>query len=490
MTARTSRTALLATALLAAGAAPADGATPPDALWYAVMMDDAKVGYRKQTRTVADGKVTSTADVTMTVIRSGTRLKIRIAETVIETPDGEPLSFRVSQDLGILATTTEGRIRDGQLTLTATHGGRKTTRTMAWPEGALLSEGLRQLQQRKGLKPGTTYTASIFDISASAAREVSFHVGEKKTLDLFGRVVELTEVTATRQTQFGKITTVRYVDESFTSLKATVPALGMNMVMVACPKPVALAADNPPDLLKRVTVACPEPDDDPRSAGAVTFRLRPSGKRKLALPETDSQRIETRDDGAVVVTVRPVAAPDGVAPGYDGDGERAQAALKPSQYVESDAETVVALSREAVGDATDAAEAARRIETFVRTHIKAKTLSVGYASAAEVAEAREGDCTEHAVLTAGLCRAAGMPAEVVSGVVYVPRFGGREHVLIPHAWCRVLIGETWVGLDAAFADGVDAARIALAGGNGDPDSFFDMLPTLGYFDVVEMTLGE
>jgi transglutaminase-like putative cysteine protease len=70
----------------------------------------------------------------------------------------------------------------------------------------------------------------------------------------------------------------------------------------------------------------------------------------------------------------------------------------------------VDLAHKAVGDAKDAAQAARRIESFVARYIDNKSMSVGYASAAEVVESRQGDCSEFAVLTAALCRAVGIPA--------------------------------------------------------------------------------
>ena len=66
-----------------------------------------------------------------------------------------------------------------------------------------------------------------------------------------------------------------------------------------------------------------------------------------------------------------------------------------------------ALAREAVGKAQDPAEQALAIESFVHEALTQKDFSTAFATAAEVARSRSGDCTEHAVLTAALCRAQG-----------------------------------------------------------------------------------
>ena len=50
--------------------------------------------------------------------------------------------------------------------------------------------------------------------------------------------------------------------------------------------------------------------------------------------------------------------------------------------------------------------------------MKKKNLSVGLATAKEVARTLAGDCTEHAVLAAALGRAAGIPTKVATGLVY------------------------------------------------------------------------
>jgi transglutaminase-like putative cysteine protease len=152
---------------------------------------------------------------------------------------------------------------------------------------------------------------------------------------------------------------------------------------------------------------------------------------------------------------------------------------------------IIFLARQAVGDSKNAVEAARRIESFVAEYITEKDFSVGYATAAEVAVSRQGDCSEHAVLTAAMCRAVGIPARVVSGLLYVEEFAGRRNVFGGHAWNQVYVGNKWVDLDASKATrGFGPGYITLAVGNGDPADFFGMVSTLGYFKIEKITINQ
>ena len=74
----------------------------------------------------------------------------------------------------------------------------------------------------------------------------------------------------------------------------------------------------------------------------------------------------------------------------------------------------------------------------------------GWDLASTVATRREGDCTEHAVLTAALARLLGQPARVVVGIALISR--DTEHQAYGHAWVEMLENGKWVVADAALRD--------------------------------------
>ena len=461
----------------------------PKVEYLAVLVGGKKLGYVKHTRAVAGGKVTTSQEMVLTMKRLNTAMTIKQSEGATETAAGKPLSFRSVQELGIMAQTMEGTVKpDGAVEVTVASGETKKKMTMPWPEGALLPEGLRLLSARKGLKKGTTYTAKAFMSSMLKAMDVAIRVGDTKDVDLLGRVVSLTEVQTVMTAPTGRIESTSYVDKDLNALKTVVPMMGMQLEMIVCGKAVAMSESETLDFFDKLLVASPKPLTDVRSARSIRYTVQPTGKNaRLVFLSSPSQKVAREADGGFAVTVTPVSPAKGVAFPYKGSDAAAAAAMKPTRFLQCRAKEVVDLARAAVGKVTDAAEAARRIESFVGRHINNKNLSVGYATALEVAKSKQGDCSEHAVLAAAMCRAVGIPAQVVTGLAHVKRLGDRSDVFVPHAWFRVYLGGKWIDYDAALR-AYDAGHIALAAGDGDPEDFFGVINTLGYFKIAAVSV--
>ena len=145
--------------------------------------------------------------------------------------------------------------------------------------------------------------------------------------------------------------------------------------------------------------------------------------------------------------------------------------------MQSESPEVVALARRAAGDASTDLQRMRRLRSFLSDYIDAKGLDVGYASALETVSTRRGDCTEHAVLLTAMARALGIPARVVTGIVYAERMGGATRVFVPHAWTQAWINNRWVSFDSAQRR-FDSTHIALGTGNGEPWRFFSAINAL------------
>jgi hypothetical protein len=468
--------------------------------YYALFMEGKKVGHAIRTRAVLADKVTTIDDVNMTISRLGAAVTITMTETSVETPDGKPLRFTSLQQLGTMTMMKVAGTIDpnGTARLTSTSMGKDSNSTMPWPTGAVMSEGLRLASVKAGLKPGTEYEVNVFSPGLMVPVATKVVVGPKKDVDLLGRVVKLTQMTTTLNLPgTGPIATQSYVDDNVRSLKDQIPIAGLIVEMVSCTREFAMSDNDVLDLIDKMFVKSPQPIEDVHSTVSITYRLAPVAGADLRFPSTDNQKIAgVRVDGRIYLVVEPVSAPAGGQFPYQGDDPALLEALKPTRFLQSDRKEIVELARKAVGNTKDPAEAARRIESFVSEYIENRSLSVGYASAAEVAESRQGDCSEFAVLTAALCRAVGIPAQVVVGVAYVEDFMGIEG-FGGHAWAQAYLGGDqqgrggkWVGLDAAFKGsgrgGYDAGHIALAVGNGDPADFFNMATTLGQFKIEKL----
>ena len=465
--------------------------------YFAVFLSGQKAGHAKLTRMVDGDKVVTTENLKLTVSRANIPVTMKVTETCIETIDGKPLGFQVNQDFSLMQMRLEGQIEGNTLHITTEAMGGNQETSMPWPEGALMAEGIRLLSLEKGLAQGTTYDAKLYSPGGMQAVDVTLTVGEKENVDLLGRVVPLTKVTTLMKLAgAGEMKATSYVDDKLELYKNVMPAMGLEIEMVACSMEFALSEDSVVDIVNKMFIKSPQTFEKLDKIDSITYELKPNDANStVVIPASDNQTVTVREDGVISVTVTPLKKKRGDQPlPYAGEDPKALEALKPNRYVQSDDPLISELAKQAIGDSKDAYEAAKKIETFVANHIENKGLSVGYASASEVAQSRQGDCTEFSVLTAAMCQAAGIPARVVMGVAYIGEFAGLTDQFGGHAWTEVFIEGQWVGLDASFKSsglgGYDAGHIMLASGSGEPETFFSLVGSMGLFTIEKATVNE
>jgi len=260
--------------------------------------------------------------------------------------------------------------------------------------------------------------------------------------------------------------------------------MGMTMEMIDCPKEFALAPDDTFDFLAKLTLSSPRPLSPAELAGPMSYTLVPQKDTPLNIPADDCQTVRTDPDGKIIVTVRPAAMPAGCKLPYKGSDPAALTALESTEYIQCADKQIRDLAKQAVGGTTDTAKASAQIESFVDGYITQKDLSVGYASALEVARSRQGDCSEHALLTAAICRAAGIPARVVAGIVYADVILGKQNAFGAHLWTQVYLDGKWYSLDATRStSGFSSGHIALVYCDGNPTDFYALVNRLGCFVI-------
>ena len=459
--------------------------------YFAAFMDGKKMGYVTHTRTEENSRVINSEHVIFTIKRADVAMTISVKETYIETPQGKPLGFESMQYLGALGMTVKGikNTTDPNFTVTITTGQNTQKRIIEWPEGALMAEGAERISRQKGLEPGTQYNVKMFVPMMLQAVDMEIKIGEKKNIDLLGRLIPCTEVIGTMKLPSGQIVSTNYVDEENQPQKMIIPVMGMNFEMVACTREFALSENDVPEFLEQLILHSPKPLKNYKTAKQIKYHLEPQPGVKLTVVQDDNQKVTSDGEKGLYVTVKPLEDPKGGKFPYRGKNKTAREALKPTRFLQNDSEKIVKLAKKAVGETQDAAQAARNIEGFVREYVKEKSLSVGYASAVEVAASREGDCSEHAVLTAALCQAVGIPARLALGYIYIDEWAGKENVFVGHAWTQAYVGGKWIALDGTRGpNGYTAGHLTLAVGNGNPEDFFGLAMIQGQFKITEIEM--
>ncbi|MFO7649823.1 MAG: transglutaminase-like domain-containing protein, partial [bacterium] len=176
---------------------------------------------------------------------------------------------------------------------------------------------------------------------------------------------------------------------------------------------------------------------------------------------------------AAAVPDKPLPLPIGAEPDF----------LKPSVAIQSDDPEVRAKSREATGDAREATAAARKLVSWAFTLID-KEATASYPTALDVLKHMKGDCNEHAVVVAALARAAGIPAKVAVGLVYL------NGAFYYHAWNELYLGH-WVPVDATFGE-FPASAVHLKLAEGELSQQSEILGIVGRvkIKVLEFSLAQ
>jgi transglutaminase-like putative cysteine protease len=116
--------------------------------------------------------------------------------------------------------------------------------------------------------------------------------------------------------------------------------------------------------------------------------------------------------------------------------------LEPTPFIESNHPKIRNLVKKIVAaDETPFKKTIKLVDWINKNIAKRPVISVPDALA--VIENCAGDCNEHAVLLAALARAAGIPAKLEAGLVYL---NGRFYY---HAWNLLYLGK-WITVDSLF----------------------------------------
>ncbi len=156
---------------------------------------------------------------------------------------------------------------------------------------------------------------------------------------------------------------------------------------------------------------------------------------------------------------------------------------------------LIALARRAAGDEKEPFALGDKLRRFVSEFVKTKNLSVGFATASEVARTREGDCSEHGILLAALGRLSGLPSRVVVGIAYVPVFGNQEDIFGYHMWTQFHMDGRWIDFDAALNESdCSPTRIAFGVSSlknaGIADLSLPLLTLIGAIDIDILSTAE
>jgi hypothetical protein len=458
--------------------------------WQVIYIGKSRVGFGRSStgRKAIDGeeRVVTDTEMTLVITRFGQTVRTRTSVQTEETPEGELLEFRYELlNPPAAATRRTGRVHDKTLVLTTEINGKPTTKELPW-DNSIKSPAYHDRQLRENpIKPRERRVFESFDPQFLKVNTITLQAGELTSVALLGgQTKKLLDVTVTQDIA-PQIVTHDYLDDKGEVLKSTASLLGMATYNVARAEALKELSGDEVDLAIATLVKTGE-IKQPRQTTRVVYRISIAGEDpETVLSTGPTQKIIRIDRHTIDLRVEAVFPPE--AEGASPSSRAEEEYLSPNAYMQSDDDLVRKHASEAVGSETDPWKSAQLMEGWVQQNLKKKNFSTLLASAGEVAKELSGDCTEHAVLLAAMCRARKIPARVAVGLVYVPAqssFGG-------HMWTEVFVRGAWIPLDATLGKGgIGADHIKFAdssfseeGGSSPLASFLPLISVLGKMKI-------
>jgi hypothetical protein len=344
-------------------------------------------------------------------------------------------SFNFGLDSSLFRFVARGSVQGNLLTLQAGAPGEEKKLQIVLQEPLHLAAGLYETSRLTDLKPGAKRVFQVFDpvtmgnrpvvVTRADIDETILHQGQKKRTRKF-------------KLDFMGARQFAWLDEDGVVIREK-GILGITLEKASRQEALAgIDRAGSADLTALASIPANKSIADPASLQELQVRLGNLGEGDFFLAG-DRQSLQKdiliiRQESLPVVSGGGTTRPDQTA---------LRASLQASPLIQSDHPLIVAKVKGIVSaDDSDAQKAKKLVNWVYRNVKKRPVLSVP--DALSTLKNMVGDCNEHAVLLAALARAAGIPAEVEAGLVYLR---GRFYY---HAWNALYLGDGWVTADAVF----------------------------------------
>jgi len=377
-------------------------------------------------------------------------------------------AFEFSIDPGTGPTEIAGVVNDRRLNLTIKTASGARTEERVLDEPPALSLNLSRRLANGGLVAGARHHWTVFDPATLHNAPVVVDVGKREVVSADGRPLAAFRV----EMEFSGLHTTSWVTDTGEVVREESP-LGLISVRESAERArvMAVPLNVQKDMYDSAAIVPEgrERIDEPRDVRRLRVRLDGAD-----LSHADLNGAAQTTTSAATFVIVEIRDPQSIAAG-DAD-TAASTFLRPEPLIESDDPEIVAEAQQAVSGVAGRRAQAERLTRFVNGLLEKKP-TIGIPSAREVLRTRVGDCNEHTALFVAMARAAGIPARVAVGLVFV------RGAFYYHAWPEVYIDERgsrglWLPVDPTLNQfPADATHIRLVRGGLDKQAA--ILPLIG-----------
>lgn len=464
-------------------------------IWEIAQIGKVRAGFFRTTIEEYDFNGTSvfrtSKELFLRVKRFKDVVELRMISGTEELDDGQVLRVMMRMFRPSGATTTLiGTVKKDKLHIDV-DGGR-VKQVNPWKKGAI---GLRAQQMfftKHKVKPGDEHIIQTFEPTLSIVIKITAKVRDYEEVKIFGAQRKLLKVDLVPDKVMyeGKPiplpTMSVWLNEKgeWEQREVDMPPFG-KVLYVRTTKDVALAPPgsipNLPDLGLTSLITVDRRIGRPHDTDSIVYKITLDNEvdPKDALAEDARQTIKNVKGKTFELHVSANRHPPVVAVEEKVDEQF----LESCYFLNWDDARVKAQAKVAVGNETDPWKKAQRIEKWVYRNVRNDN-TVAFTTAGQIARQLRGDCRQHAMLGAAMCRAVGVPSRSAVGLIYVSRNGAKPFLGF-HMWFEVWINGKWIALDPTLGRGsIGAAHIKIA------DHSWHDTPTLTPLLPVARVLGK
>ena len=439
---------------------PAEGLAERDT-WMKILQHDRKIGFSHSVLSKEADGYNMQEYVFMRVNTMGMIQDINLKTEGRLNPDLTLRAFDFEISSGKFFFKANGEINGKILSIYTQNS--ETPRKIEIPVSnkPYLAAGVADAAFAGGANPGDVFTLDIFDPATMGQVPVLVKVGEKEEIITGGEKTTAIKLLLT----FKGTTQYLWIGNNGEILREK-GILGMSLEKTTKEDALnGLSLQASEDLTKIASVQSNVVIDDPgklsllkvKIEGIETGSLKINGERQ----RFENSILTVKKESLLALPEHPYTEKSEIIWLYF---------LKPTQFIQSDNKKIIDIVAKTTDPADPPLIKVQKIVKWINANIEKRPV-ISLPDAISTVENKAGDCNEHAVLMAALSRAAGIPAKIESGLVYL---NGRFYY---HAWNLLYLGR-WVTVDPLFGQiPADVTHIRFS--SGDPKEQLDLMGMIG-----------
>lgn len=401
--------------------------------WMNIFQNGRKIGSSHTTFSKTKTGYLLKEDIYMRINTMGLVQDINLNTGGVLNPDFTLSSFDFEISSGRFRFTAKGTVSDDVLSIKTHSLGASRKIDIRIKEKLYVAAGILDSVRALKLEPGDGFTFQVFDPATMGQESVDIKVIGKEEILNMGVKKRAKKI----EILFKGVTQLAWIGEDGDVLRET-GLLGISLEKTTRDNALfGLPVTSSQDLTKIASVPSNVAIDDTRMLTRLEVEIKGINYQAVHL---DGGRQTLNNN---VLTIRKETLSN-LPPVFNMTimQDTEMKFLKPTPFVQSDHPKIRNLANKILSNGGEPLQRAGELVVWVYKNIEKRPV-LSMPDALSTLENRVGDCNEHAVLLAALARAAGIPARIEAGLVYL---NGRFYY---HAWNLLYVGK-WITMDSLF----------------------------------------